>query len=89
MQVGDLTKGNIAMQVHAKVTLPKDITAIYLGTTEEGESRLACVSSIPEGAELRVCGRGFNTRSVEVNWNGHYYFVFLQDIEHPEGNDVH
>lgn len=81
---GGGTGKDYRMQTQRRVTLPKNIAGIHLRIAEDGKSRLGCVSSIPEGAELRVCGSGFNTRTVEVDWNGHFYFVFLQDIESPE-----
>lgn len=85
---GALRKGIVVMRVHQRVKLPKNIAAIHLRAAEDGEPRLGYVSPIPQGAELRVCGGGFNTRTVKVNWNGGFYFVFLQDIEPPERGDL-
>lgn len=39
------------------------------------------ISQLPEGARLRFCGDGFNDFTVRVYWEGHYYFVFLQDLQ--------
>ena len=69
---------------HAQ-TLSKNIAAIQLlpgdGT---GETRLGMITQLPSGAEVRICGEGFNERTVRVRWGGGYYFVFLQDLETPK-----
>jgi hypothetical protein len=72
------------MQVPESFTLPKNIAAIQLQHTEDGEERLGVISQLPRDAHLRVCGDGFNSRTVKVRCLGHYYFVFLQDIEPSE-----
>jgi hypothetical protein len=72
------------MEVPASITLPKDIAAIQLERTENGEERLGVISQLPRDTHLRVCGQGFNPRTVKVQCLGRYYFVFVQDIEEPE-----
>ncbi len=75
------------MSVPQSFTLAKNIAAIELQSTEKGEERLGVISQLPRDAHLRVCGDGFNPRTVKVRCLGRYYFVFLQDIEVPERDD--
>jgi len=39
------------------------------------------ITQLPEGAELELCGEGFNERTVRVRWAEGFYFVFLQDLD--------
>ncbi len=65
-------------------TLAKNIAAIQLLPPDgAGETRLGMITQLPTGAEVQICGEGFNERTVRVRWAGGYYFVFLQDLEVP------
>ena len=75
------------MPMPQSFTLPKNIAAIQLQRTERGEERLGAISQLPRDAHLRVCGEGFNPRTVKVQCRGFFYFVFLQDIEEPEAEE--
>ena len=67
-----------------KFCLEKNIAAIQvLPDDGRGEPRLGTITQLPYGAELRICGDGFNERTVRVQWAQGTYFVFLQDIEVP------
>ena len=72
------------MSVPARITLSKDVAAIQIEASEAGRPRYGLISQLPKGAELIVCGDGFNNRTARVNCHGFHYFVFLQDIEEPE-----
>ena len=64
--------------------LRKNVAAIQVLPEEARESpRLGMITQLPHGAELAVCGPGFNERTVKVRWSGGMYFVFLQDLETP------
>jgi hypothetical protein len=67
------------------MTLLKKIAAIQIERTEDGKQRFGLISELPRGARVSVCGQGFNARTVKVQCNGQYYFVFMQDIEQAEG----
>ena len=41
------------------------------------------ITQLPRGAELQLCGEGFNDRTVRVKWAESFYMVFLQDLEIP------
>lgn len=45
-----------------------------------GAVRLGTILQLPEGAELRLIGDGFNERTVKVAWEGANYFVFFEDL---------
>jgi hypothetical protein len=70
--------------VERTVVAPKDISAIQIEQTDDGKARLGMLAPIPEGAELEVCGTGFNNRTVKARWRDRFYFVFLQDIQGPD-----
>jgi hypothetical protein len=63
-------------------SLSKNIAGIQvLPAADAGEPRLGMITQLPQGAELEVCGEGFNERTVRVRWAEGFYFVFLQDLE--------
>ncbi len=64
-----------------QITLSKDIAAIQIESSEAGRLRCGFISQLPKGADLIVCGDGFNKRTARVAYRGSVYFVFLQDIE--------
>jgi hypothetical protein len=65
-------------------TLPRNISAIQAISGPEGSVPLGTILQLPEGTQVRVCGDGFNERTVKVAWEGAYYFIFSEDLE-PEG----
>jgi hypothetical protein len=70
-----------------ETTLCKNIAAIQIRPAGNGEEHLGLLSQLPKGAELHICGDGFNSRTVKVEWRGHFYFVFMQDIEIQNGRE--
>ena len=62
-------------------TLPRNISAIQALPEPDGGVRLGTILQLPEGTQVRVCGDGFNDRTVRVIWEGGYFFIFLEDIE--------
>ena len=46
----------------------------------EGRARLGSILTIPERAEVEMCGAGFNERTVRICWQGKYYFAFQEDV---------
>jgi hypothetical protein len=63
-----------------QITLSRNIAAIQVEHAEDGQEALGAISQLPEGAELGLCGAGFDSRTVKVGWCGQYYFVFIQDL---------
>lgn len=45
-----------------------------------GFMRLGTILQLPEGAQIRLIGDGFNERTVKVSWEGANYFIFLEDL---------
>ena len=45
-----------------------------------GAPRAGSRHELPQGAELLVCGVGFDEHTVKVLWNGHYYFVYASRL---------
>lgn len=62
-------------------TLSKRIAAIELVSTGDQLGRLGPIIQLPPGAELGLCGNGYNDRTVKVRWNGGFYFVFYEDLK--------
>jgi hypothetical protein len=67
-----------------RITLAKPIVGLQLEATRDGVYRMGLLSQLPTGAELLICGEGFNERTAKVRCHEHYYFVFLQDIQRFE-----
>lgn len=63
-----------------QIILSKNIPAIPLEHVEDGREQLGAISRLPRGAQLEVCGSGFDHRTVKVVWSGQHYFVFIQDL---------
>jgi hypothetical protein len=65
-------------------TLPSDIPAIQILPSLDGKIDLSPVSMLPQGAELSPCGKGFDLQTVKVRCHGHYYYVFLRDLQEKD-----
>jgi hypothetical protein len=64
--------------------LPNSIAAIPASCAHAAVPELGAISHLPEGAELALCGEGFNAATLKVRWEGQSYFVFVQDIAPAE-----
>lgn len=73
----------IVRSIPSPMTLSKVIAAINIRETEDGHTRMGLIAQLPQGAQLEICGEGFNERTVKVRWKNQFYFVFLQDVEEP------
>jgi hypothetical protein len=62
-------------------TLLRNISAIQAISGPEASVRLGTILQLPEGTQVRVCGDGFNERTVKVAWEGAYYFIFWEDLD--------
>jgi hypothetical protein len=62
------------------LTLRRDITALRLTKSRDSNYDFAVLTELPKGAELTVCGAGFNHRTVTVRWQDDNYYVFEQDL---------
>jgi hypothetical protein len=61
----------------------RNITVIRLVTNQKGDLRYAGISELPKGAEVDLCGMGFNERTVKLRWQGEFFIAFVQDLECP------
>jgi hypothetical protein len=84
----DVTFDRQDMRLPVKIRLWKNITALENCPAQEKECRGRFLVQLPEGTELTVCGDGFSERTVKVEYQGCFYFVFLQDINSPDGYDA-
>jgi hypothetical protein len=71
------------MYLHKPIVLCKNISALAIARDEHA-LQYGHIEQLPTGATVVLIGDGFNGRTVKVQWNGQYYFVFLQDIEGPD-----
>lgn len=62
-------------------SLPRQISAIPLFHDVAGRVQLGTIVQLPAGAEVELCGDGFDRRTVKVQWGGGFYYVFAEDIE--------
>lgn len=70
-----------AVRANSTFILPRNISAIQVLPEDDGGVLLGTILQLPEGTQVRICGDGFNERTVKVAWEGAYYFVFLEDLE--------
>ncbi|MBV9761192.1 MAG: hypothetical protein JO340_11560 [Acidobacteriaceae bacterium] len=42
---------------------------------------MGTILQLPAGTQVKVCGDGFNDRTVKVSSEGGYYFLFSEDLE--------
>jgi hypothetical protein len=61
----------------------RETIAVIRVAANGSDRRFAGYSELPKGAEVDVCGEGFNERSVTVRWHGQLFFVYRQDLECP------
>jgi hypothetical protein len=61
-------------------SLTEAITAFAILRDEHGAERSGAVCEIEEGADLRICGPGFNTRTVKVCYGDALFYVFWRDL---------
>jgi hypothetical protein len=71
-----------------EITLRKSIVAIKIHAAEDRKEQHGVILQLPNGAELHVWGKGFNSRTLKVSWGGELYFVFMQDIETPARSEL-
>ena len=45
-----------------------------------GPSRAGALLNLPVGAQLLVCGVGFDEHTEKVLWNDKYYFVYTERL---------
>ena len=63
------------------ISLSKTISAIQLLPDDEGGARLGLLLQLGPGTTVEPCGQGFNERTTKVYANGHFYFVFSEDLQ--------
>ena len=62
-------------------TLSRNISAIQALSEPDGGMGLGTILQLPEGTQIRVCGEGFNDRTVKVVWEDRCFFIFVEDLE--------
>jgi len=62
------------MYLQKPIVLRKNIAALAIEADQSGHHRYGLIEQLP-------IGEGFNGRTIKVECNGRYYFVFVQDIE--------
>ena len=60
--------------------LAKNAPAIQIIPDGSGKLRLGTLVRLPEGAEVQICGEGFDRQTAKVIWEGSSYYVFLDDL---------
>lgn len=80
--------GSIPME--GMVVLQKCVSAIPITLGKDGQSEMAPIAMLPEGAALQICGDGFDDLTVRAQCEGQAYFVFRQDVcpaRKPNGSE--
>jgi hypothetical protein len=60
--------------------LARPLAAVQLVKRPDGGAKLGLVSQLSAGTEVKVCGDGFNERTIKVRAHGLCYFVFRADL---------
>lgn len=60
--------------------LLNSITVMRLGTRREVHTISGGFSELPKGTEVKVCGIGFNERTVLLNQAGELFVAFVRDL---------
>lgn len=60
--------------------LAKNAPAMQIVPDGSGKLRLGTLVRLPEGAEVEICGEGFDRQTAKVIWEGSSYYVFLDDL---------
>lgn len=68
------------------IILCKKISALAIEADDHGGHRYGLIEQLPTAAQVMLIGDGFNDRTVKAQYNGKYYFLFLQDIEGPDSS---
>ena len=58
--------------------LPRKVAALNIGQDSESPGYLM---ELPKGAQVEVCGCGYNDRTLRIRLHGEYYIAFAQDLE--------
>ena len=66
----------------SRVLLFTRIAALEVYCTGDGGVYSGMIAELPAGAEIEICGRGFNSRTLLTRWERKNYYVYLQDLEH-------
>lgn len=61
--------------------LTKNAPAIQITPDGNGKLRLGTLVRLPEGAEVEICGEGFDRQTAKVVWEGANFYVFLDDLQ--------
>ncbi len=61
--------------------LAKNAPAMQIIPDGSGKLRLGTLIRLPDGAEVEICGEGFDNRTVKVVWEGSTYYVFTDDLQ--------
>ncbi len=62
-------------RIESRWTLSKSIRGIEAPFVD-GTSRAGSYRDLPAGAQILVCGGGFDEHTVKILWNDKYYFVY-------------
>jgi hypothetical protein len=83
-----LESGTLALDTQIPVYLDKmqyclarNAPAMQIIPDGSGKLRLGALVRLPDGAEVEICGEGFDDRTAKIIWQGSSYYVFLDDLQ--------
>lgn len=62
-------------------SLTKNAPAMQIVPDGTGKLRMGALIRLPDGAEVEICGEGFDDRTTKVLWEGSTYYVFRDDLQ--------
>lgn len=61
--------------------LARNAPAMQIIPDGTGKVRLGTLVRLPDGAEVELCGEGFDDHTAKVLWHGASYYVFREDLQ--------
>ena len=68
------------LTLNSVYTLTSAITAFRTSSADYKDDSGGPICELPEGAAVKVCGEGFNKRTVTVKYGEFYYHVYWRDL---------
>lgn len=66
--------------MQSKSIQSKLIAALQITKDEKGNEHAGCLTQVSVTPEMKICGDGFNERTVKITLNNSTYYVFKQDL---------
>lgn len=66
--------------MQSKSIQSKLIAALQIVKDDNGNDRAGAITQVSVTPEMKICGDGFNERTIKIALNNSTYYVFKQDL---------